>query len=143
MTDGRREGPDHRKMPSLSEISPFPIGEEMPVFRGFSAEFPRGAITALTGRNGCGKSTLVKNMTGLLRPSSGRILVDGRDIEEMSIAQIAERIGFVMQNPYCQILGLTVREEMETGLKKQRHSCQRKRSKNRILSGLFRSGDIC
>ncbi len=91
-----------------------------PVFQGFSAEFRLGTITALTGRNGCGKSTLVKNMTGLLRPSGGRILVGGQNIAEMSIAQIAEHIGFVMQNPYCQILGITVREEMETGLKNRK-----------------------
>lgn len=88
-----------------------------PVFEGFSAEFRAGKITALTGKNGCGKSTLVKNITGILNPSAGEILIDGRSTEGMNIAQIAEHIGFVMQNPYCQVLGVTVREEMEIGLR--------------------------
>ena len=90
---------------------------DQPVIDDFSAVFPSGAITAVTGKNGCGKSTLMKNITGILRPQSGKITVDGKDLTGLTIAQIAEKIGFVMQNPECQVLGMTVREEMEIGLR--------------------------
>lgn len=90
---------------------------DRPVIENFSAVFPSGAITAVTGKNGCGKSTLMKNITGILRPQSGEIMADGENLNELTISQIAEKIGFVMQNPECQILGMTVREEMEMGLK--------------------------
>lgn len=90
---------------------------DQPIIENFSVEFPSGAITALTGKNGCGKSTLMKIITGILRPQSGKIMVDGEDLTRFTIAQIAEKIGFVMQNPECQILGMTVREEMEIGLR--------------------------
>ena len=88
-----------------------------PVLEDFSASFRAGEIAALTGRNGCGKSTLVRNIAGLLRPSAGEIFVDGAPASQMSIAQIAEHVGLVMQNPYCQMLGMTVREEMEAAMK--------------------------
>jgi ABC-type branched-subunit amino acid transport system ATPase component len=53
------------------------------VARGVAIELPRGARFALIGPNGAGKTTLINLMTGQLRPDSGRILLDGRDITRM------------------------------------------------------------
>jgi branched-chain amino acid transport system ATP-binding protein len=48
--------------------------------RGVTLEVPRGSIVALIGANGAGKTTLLRGISGLLRPLSGRIVFDGRDI---------------------------------------------------------------
>lgn len=86
------------------------------VLDNFSAEFPFGAITAVTGRNGTGKTTLAKLITGILKPDSGSISVDGEDITGYSLAERGRLIGYVMQNPERQIFSTTVEEEMRYGL---------------------------
>jgi branched-chain amino acid transport system ATP-binding protein len=50
------------------------------VLRGISLDVPQGSIVALVGSNGAGKSTLLRTISGLLRPSAGRMTFDGRDI---------------------------------------------------------------
>ena len=63
-----------------------------PVLRDISVTFGDGELVALLGRNGSGKSTLIRTMAGLLKPLSGKILVDGRDMATMSRSEIARRI---------------------------------------------------
>jgi energy-coupling factor transport system ATP-binding protein len=75
-------------------------------------------FTVITGRNGCGKTTLLKNISGLLRPSRGNILLRGADTAKMSIAEIAGEIGFVMQDPDRQLFESTVYDEVAFALKR-------------------------
>ncbi len=77
-----------------------------------SFELKKGAITAVIGANGAGKSTVSKLMRGLLKPSSGRVLLEGKDIAGMQVSQLAARIGFLFQNPDRQICKNTVQEEL-------------------------------
>lgn len=92
---------------------------QRPVLDGFSAVFPAGAVTAVTGSNGCGKTTLVKLLTGIERPGSGRVLVDGADLGPLSLAQIGRKVGCVFQNPARQLFCTSVRDEMAYGLRTQ------------------------
>lgn len=55
----------------------------------------RATLTALTGRNGCGKSTLLRVMSGLQEPLGGRVLIEGRDVGEMSARQRATTVAVV------------------------------------------------
>ncbi len=71
--------------------------------------------TAIVGQNGAGKTTFVKLLKGLLRPSSGRILLDGKDIALSTAAGLAARIGMVFQNPNDQIFKNTVLDEVMFG----------------------------
>jgi energy-coupling factor transport system ATP-binding protein len=87
------------------------------VLSGFSASFARGRITAVTGPNGCGKTTLAKLLTGMLAPSGGRVLVDGAAVRGMTLDEVGRRIGLVMQNPERQMFTTSVREELEFGLR--------------------------
>jgi putative ABC transport system ATP-binding protein len=69
--------------------------------RGVSLDFPRGAFTAIMGPSGSGKSTLMHILAGLDRPTSGSVVIDGRDITAMNDGELTQlrrdRIGFVFQ----------------------------------------------
>lgn len=92
-------------------------GSEKPVLRGLSAMLAEGEITALTGMNGCGKTTLLKNIVGILKPDSGRILLGDQELTAFTIAMIGREIGCLLQNPSCQLFCTTVEEEMAYGLR--------------------------
>ena len=68
-----------------------------PVIRGVTVSLERGAMVALIGPNGCGKSTLVRLMAGLLKPSEGEILLDGRQLHAASAAERTRKIAYVPQ----------------------------------------------
>ena len=70
---------------------------------------------ALVGQNGSGKTTLVRHLNGLLRPTEGRVTVDGTDATTMTVAQLASRVGLVFQDPDRQIFAGSVRAEVEFG----------------------------
>ena len=74
-------------------------------------------FTAIVGRNGCGKTTLLKNITGLLRPCSGDIFIRGKNSRELTISDISKEIGFVMQNPDTQLFTGSVYSEVSFALK--------------------------
>jgi len=79
-------------------------------------------FVAIIGRNGCGKTTLLKSITGLLRPSSGEIFIRGRNTEELSVSDISKEVGFVMQNPDTQLFTDSVYKEIAYALKIMRLS---------------------
>ncbi|HYM84106.1 MAG TPA: ATP-binding cassette domain-containing protein, partial [Candidatus Dormibacteraeota bacterium] len=62
-----------------------------------------GTRVAIVGQNGSGKSTLVRHYNGLLRPSTGRVLHDGRDIRARHVADLAATVGLVFQDPDRQV----------------------------------------
>ncbi len=74
-----------------------------------------GDVIAILGPNGAGKTTLVRHLIGLEKPRSGRVLVEGRDTRDMSVAQIAHTVGFVFQNPSHMLFAPTVWEELAFG----------------------------
>ncbi|MGZ3686122.1 MAG: ATP-binding cassette domain-containing protein, partial [Bdellovibrionota bacterium] len=69
------------------------------VLQNCSFSIPRNAMVALVGESGSGKSTIVDLITGILRPSSGRVLVDGVPLSEISLASYRARLGYVTQEP--------------------------------------------
>ena len=74
-----------------------------------------GEVVALVGQNGSGKTTLVRHLNGLLRPTTGRVLVDGQDAAVRTVAQLARDVGLVFQDPDRQIFAGSVRSEIEFG----------------------------
>jgi energy-coupling factor transport system ATP-binding protein len=78
-------------------------------------------FAAIKGSNGCGKTTLLKNISGLLRPQGGSILLRGHDTATMSIAQIAGEIGFIMQECDRQLFESSVYDEVAFSLKRAPH----------------------
>ena len=57
-----------------------------------------GEVVAIVGQNGSGKSTLVRHLDGLLRPTEGRVLLDGQDIAGVRVALLAARVGMFLEN---------------------------------------------
>lgn len=76
----------------------------------------KGEMVSIVGRNGAGKSTLAKLICGFEKPVSGAIYMEGRNIEEDTIKERAERIGYVMQNPNQMISKPMIWDEVEMAL---------------------------
>jgi energy-coupling factor transport system ATP-binding protein len=74
-----------------------------------------GEVVGLVGQNGSGKTTLVRHLNGLLRPTSGRVLIGGQDAADRTVAQLARDVGLVFQDPDRQIFSGSVRSEVEFG----------------------------
>ncbi|HEY6608460.1 MAG TPA: ABC transporter ATP-binding protein [Candidatus Limnocylindria bacterium] len=82
---------------------------------GVDLRIAAGERVALVGQNGSGKTTLVRHLNGLLRPTAGRVTVDGSDAAGLTVAELASRVGLVFQDPDRQIFAGSVRVEVEFG----------------------------
>lgn len=91
----------------------YPGGVE--ALRGVSLRVASGERLAIVGQNGAGKTTLVKHINGLLKPTSGRVLVGGWDTREHAVGELAARAGYVFQDPDIQLFSSTVHDELEFG----------------------------
>lgn len=76
----------------------------------------RGEFTAVMGANGSGKTTLLKLLIGLLKPTSGNIFLEGREIRTMKDVDIFQRIGMVFQDPNDQLFAPTVEDDVAFGV---------------------------
>ena len=76
----------------------------------------KGERIALIGKNGAGKSTLARLICGVDRPDSGYIYINGEDYKALSVREIGEEIGFVMQNPNQMLVKDIIKEEVELAL---------------------------
>jgi energy-coupling factor transport system ATP-binding protein len=96
----------------------FRYNDESPlILENVNFEIFHGDLIAVLGPNGAGKSTLVKHAIGLLKPTHGRVTLNGMDTRNMSVAQIARFLGYVFQSPTHMLFAPTVREELEFGPK--------------------------
>ena len=101
---------------ALENVS-FSYGDSAaPVLDEVTLRIHRGEMLSLVGKNGAGKSTLSSLVMGFLSPDSGRILLEGADIQTLSIKERGERIGLVMQNPNQMISKPLIFDEVALGL---------------------------
>ena len=68
------------------------------VFQNINVTFNAGQSVAIIGASGCGKTTLMKNMLGLLEPAQGKVFIDGVDIRQFGLTNYRSQIGAVMQD---------------------------------------------
>ena len=95
----------------------FSYNNEKQILKNVSFKINKGDMAAIVGRNGAGKSTISKLVCGFYKPTSGRILFDGKDMVDYTIKECSEKIGFVMQNPNQMISKTMVYDEVAFGLK--------------------------
>lgn len=98
----------------LAESLRLSYGDDRVVIDGLDLELPHGAVTTIIGANGSGKSTLLRALARLLRPSAGRVLLDGHDVHRMRTRQLAKRLGLLPQGPVTPE-GITVRDLVRRG----------------------------
>ena len=82
-----------------------------PVLHGLTLEISRGEFVSVMGDNGSGKTTFLKCLLGLHKPSDGRVEVLGYDTQKTLVSDLARYVGFVFQNPNHQIFAESVWEE--------------------------------
>ena len=78
-------------------------------------ELRDGEFLALLGGNGCGKTTLLKHLNGLLKPSSGKVFLDDKELRFFKDEEIFRRVGMVFQDPNDQLFGATVGQDVAFG----------------------------
>ncbi len=71
-----------------------------------------GETVLLRGENGCGKTTLLKLLSGLLKPSTGYLRIQGQDTTRQTVVRISQTVGFVLQNPNHQLFAESVEAEV-------------------------------
>jgi cobalt/nickel transport system ATP-binding protein len=78
-------------------------------------ELKEGQFLALIGANGCGKTTFLKQLIGLLKPSAGKIYLDGREFRSFKPEEIFRRVGMVFQDPNDQLFAASVEQDVAFG----------------------------
>ncbi len=90
----------------------YPDGDEY-ILEHFNLEIPHGTNVAIVGETGAGKSTLVNLVCRFFEPTSGRLLIDGRDAKERSQLWLHRNIGYVLQTPH--LFSGTIRDNLRYG----------------------------
>lgn len=90
-------------------------GAALPAVAGVTLAVAPGEVVGIVGANGSGKTTLARLVNGLLRPGSGRIVVDGLDTSAHRVQRLAAHVGSVFQEPARQLLAATVADELALG----------------------------
>lgn len=91
----------------------YPSGVE--ALRGIDVVVYEKEFVAVMGQNGSGKTTFVKHLNGLLKPTRGRVIVRGKDTSKRRVSDLARDVGYVFQNPDHQIFCDTVEAEVAFG----------------------------
>lgn len=92
---------------------------EKEALKNINLKIDSGEFVAIIGHTGSGKSTLVQHFNGLLKPTSGRVLINGIDVSGKSLKELRKHVGIVFQYPEHQLFEETVYKDIAFGLVKQ------------------------
>jgi energy-coupling factor transport system ATP-binding protein len=95
----------------------FSYSTGLEALKGINLTVKDGEFLAIMGQNGAGKTTLVKHFNGLLKPTKGEVLIDNINTQDISVAKLARKVGFVFQNPDHQLFSESVEDEISFALK--------------------------
>ncbi|MHC1719150.1 MAG: ABC transporter ATP-binding protein [Clostridiaceae bacterium] len=105
------------KVAEIKNVSFTYPGAKQQTLSGIDFDIHKGELFGIIGHNGSGKSTVMKNILGLLKPTEGEVFVNGKNTKEIDISNLIVDIGYVFQNPDNQLFCNSVREEIEFGLR--------------------------
>ncbi|NIB79993.1 ABC transporter ATP-binding protein [Streptococcus pseudopneumoniae] len=109
-----KETPELQSLFRLEDVS-FSY-DDRPILKSLHLDIKKGEKIAIVGKNGAGKSTLAKALSSFIQ-TEGRYLWEGQDIKEDSVAERAERVGYVLQNPNQMISTNMIFDEVALGLR--------------------------
>lgn len=95
----------------------FSYNKSNTLFQNVSFNIEENQQVGLIGPNGCGKTTLVKLILGILKPQKGEIYLQGKNIRNTSLSSVGKQVGFVFQNPDKQLFCPTVLEQISFSYK--------------------------
>ena len=98
-----------------TEALSFSYADGTPALHEVNLEVRDGEFLAVMGANGCGKTTLLKHLNGLLKPSSGKVFLDGKESRFYKDEEIYKRVGMVFQDPNDQLFASTVEQDVAFG----------------------------
>ena len=124
---------DGEVIASLEDVS-FSYDGEKDVLKHVSFALRKGEMVSLLGRNGAGKSTAASLLMGIIRPDSGRIMINGRDAASDTISERSRTVGFVMQNPNHMISHPMIYDEVAFALRQR--GMDEKEVEERVLDAL-------
>ncbi|WP_459499969.1 ABC transporter ATP-binding protein [Bacillus sp. C1] len=106
--------------------------EKFTVFRDLNVEIKKGKVTTIIGPNGCGKSTLLKTMGRILKQKSGKVYLQGQDLNKISTKEIAKQLALLPQNPIAPT-ELKVEELVSYGRYPHRNNVNKISSKDKEI----------
>ena len=98
----------------------FSYSNGIEVLKGINLQIGKGEFVALVGQNGAGKTTLLKHLNGLHKPVAGSLRVAGQETAKTTTGKLAQKVGYLFQNPDHQIFMPTVEQEIGFGPKNLR-----------------------
>lgn len=105
--------PDDTNQIYLSDVSFSYSGSDKTAIEHFSLEIDKGERIAITGKSGCGKTTLLKLITGMVEPTGGNVTFSGIDLRDIDLSAMHKRIGYIMQENL--LFNTTIRENLAYG----------------------------
>ncbi|MDR1096415.1 MAG: ABC transporter ATP-binding protein [Spirochaetaceae bacterium] len=118
-------------------------GARHPAIENATLTVRRGERIAFIGKNGAGKSTMAKLITGICRPEKGTVFLDGEDCRKRTVKEIGEKIGYVMQDPDQMIVKDIIKDEVELALRLRKADRSDKQSDKRIEEQGRRALEAC
>ncbi len=77
----------------------------------------KGELIGIMGKNGAGKTSLIRTLNGLIRPTKGNVYLENENISSKTIATLSKKVGIIFQNPFHQLFANSVEEEIKFSLK--------------------------
>jgi energy-coupling factor transport system ATP-binding protein len=115
--DERRSGGELIRVEGVSFSYETAEGARHPAIENATLAVRRGERIAFIGKNGAGKSTMAKLITGICRPEKGAVFLGGEDYRKRTVKEIGEKIGYVMQDPDQMIVKDIIKDEVELALR--------------------------
>ncbi len=113
----------------------FQYNKNQPILENVNFSIPAGKYTVILGKNGCGKSTLIKVIMGLLPVSGGKVIINGFDIStQEGLFYLRKHCGIVFQNPDNQFVSPVLEDDIRFGL--DNHKIPESEQTNRIKNAL-------
>ena len=133
---------EHEKKPAVTDTEivaelddvSFSYDGEKDVLSHVSFSIRKGEMVSLLGKNGAGKSTIASLLMGIIRPDSGKILINGKDASGDTIATRSKTVGFVMQNPNHMISHPMIYDEVAFALRQR--GMDEKEVEKRVMEAL-------